>query len=220
MNLTRIIVLANSWKHTDRCLAGIDISTGEWVRPVTNLDDGRVQQSDMRLADHFPQILDILDIPLDSTGPDFEFECENRTILPGQWHLHGRASPDDLICYVERAPHILHNHRKYVTIKEMRKKPPGDRHTLQLIRVDDFRVRDRATLPTEKHQWQGVIFSGGRKLGLNVTDPVFSEKLNNGHTPSRSCLLTISLGMPYRPPHWSEDEEPVCWKLIAGVIEL
>jgi hypothetical protein len=26
--------------------------------------------------------------------------------------------------------------------------------------------------------------------------------------------------MPYKPPDWDEDEKPVCWKLIAGVIEI
>ncbi|MHC4676481.1 MAG: dual OB domain-containing protein, partial [Planctomycetota bacterium] len=45
-------------------------------------------------------------------------------------------------------------------------------------------------------------------------------RLNKGHKPSNSCLLTMSLGMPYKPPDWEEDEPPVCWKLISGVIEL
>ena len=220
MTLTRIIVLANSLKHSDSCLAGIDISTGRWVRPVTNLDDGRVRKSDMKIGAHSPQLLDILDIPLDTTGPDFGFESENRTILPGQWYLRGRADVKDVLKYAQRPDYVLHNRRKYVTVEEMKSKAFEDRTTLELIQVDDFVVRDKATTPTEKHQWQGVISSGGRELELNVTDPVFSGKLNSGHTPSRSCLLTMSLGMPYRPPHWEEDEQPVCWKLIAGVIEL
>jgi hypothetical protein len=98
MNLTRIIVLANSLKHGDSCLAGLDISTRKWVRPVTNLDDGRVRRSDMKIGTHSPQLLDILDIPLDATGPDFGFESENRTILPGQWHLRGQADIKDAVC--------------------------------------------------------------------------------------------------------------------------
>jgi hypothetical protein len=220
VNLSRIIVLANSWKHTDWCLAGIDASTGKWVRPVTDLDDGRVRKSDMKLQGYFPEICDVLDIPLATTGPDFGFAKENRTILPGEWSLCGKASVQELFRYAKRPYYILHNHKKYVPPEEMKRKPFAERTTLQLIHVDDFVVRDKAATPTEKHQWQGVIFSGGRELELNVTDPAFFGRLNNAHTPSKSCLLTMSLGMPYRPPHWQEDEQPVCWKLIAGVIEL
>ncbi len=220
MNLTRIMALANSWKHGDSCLAGIEMRTGKWVRPVTNLDDGRVRKSDMRIGTRWPQLLDILDIPLDTTGPDFEFESENRTILPGQWHLHGQADVKDVLKYATRPHHILHNDRKYVTVEEMKLIPFENRTTLELIHVDNFAILDSRTTPSERHEWKGVVSSGRRKLELKITDPVFFERLNSGHTPSKSCLLTMSLGMPYKPPNWEEEKAPVCWKLIAGVIEL
>ncbi len=220
MSLTRIVVLANSWKHHDWCLAGIEPSTGKWVRPVTHLEDGRVPAGAMKVPRHFPQPLDILDIPLASTGPDFGFESENRTILRGRWYLRGKANPADLLQYAKRSHYVLHNHRKYVTIQEMQRKPLEKRTTLQLVRVDDFKVRDRRENATQKHQWKGVVLSGGRELEVGITDPVFFERLNRGHKPSRSCLLTMSLGMPYKPPDWEETEPPACWKLIAAVIEL
>jgi len=116
--------------------------------------------------------------------------------------------------------YILHNHRKYVTIEEMKQKPFPKRTTLQLVRVDDFTVRDARSPATEKHNWKGVLLSGERTLELTITDPAFCAKLNKGYIPSRSCLLTMSLSMPYKPPEWKEDEPPVCWKLIAGIIEL
>lgn len=218
--LTRIIVLANSLKHGDSCLAGIEINTGKWVRPVTDLEDGRVRRSHMKLGCHIPGVLDILDIPLDVTGPDFDFESENRTILTGRWYVRGRASPHDLLRYAKRPHYILHNHRKYVTIEEMKQKPLPKRMTLQLIQVDDFTTRDTRGLSTEKHDWKGIVSSGGRVLDLPITDPAFCGKLNTGHRPSKSCLLAMSLSMPHRPPDWGADEAPVCWKLIAGVIEL
>ncbi len=220
MTLTRITILANSWKNQDWCLAGIEHATDKWIRPVTGLEDGRIRRSDMKLGGYFPQILDILDIPLHTTGPDFDFESENRTILEGPWHLHGRASPADLPKHVKASYYILHNHKKYVTIEEMKQKPFLKRATLQLVRVDDFTVRDARSPGTEKHNWKGVVSSGGRTLELTITDPAVCERLNKGCTLSKSCLLTMSLSMPYRPAEWKEDEPPVCWKLIAGIIEL
>ena len=220
MSMTRIVVLANSWKHHDWCLAGIDLDTEKWVRPVTNLDDGRVPKTSMKLGGYFPKLLDILEIPLDSTGPDFGFESENRIILPGQWHLKGKMTQKDIEKYAKQPYYVLHNKKKYVTPGELRQKPFEKRVTLQLIRVDNFKVRDARRETADKHNWTGVILSGGREIDVKITDPVFSKRLNSGHKPSPSCFLTMSLGMPYKPPDWDEDDELACWKLISGVIEL
>ena len=220
MTITRIVVLANSWKHHDRCLAGIDLDTGKWVRPVTRLDDGRVPKTSMKLGGYFPVLLDVLEIPLDLTGPDFGFESENRTILPGIWYQRDKMMPKDIEKYAKRPYYVLHNHRKYVTPGELQQKPFAKRVTLQLIHVDSFTVRDARRKSTNKPSWKGTILSGGRELEVGITDPVYFERLNSGHKPSPSCLLTMSLGMPYKPPEWDEDEELACWKLISGVIEL
>ena len=220
MSLTRIVVLANSWKHDDWCLAGIDLSTGKWVRPVTGLDDGRIRRSDMKLSGYFPLLLDVLEIPLDSSGPDFGFESENRTILSGLWRHVDKLTPEDIRKYVKKTVYVLHNRKMFVSPKDLEKKPFEERETLQLIQVDGFTVRDTREKSSDKNNWKGRISSGGRSIEVKITDPVFSEKMNKGHKPSSSCFLTMSLSMPYKPPDWDKNEEPVCWKLIAGVIEL
>jgi len=220
MSMTRIVILANSWKNQHWCLAGIDLDTGKWVRPVTGLDDGRIRKADMKLGGYFPVLLDVLEIPLDSSGPDFGFESENRTILPGRWYQRGKLTPKDVFKYAKRPYCVLHNHKKYVNPKELQKKPFEKRVTLQLIQVSKFKVRDARRKSTEKPGWKGIISSGRRDIEVGITDPIFFDKLNKGHKPSSFCLLTMSLSMPYKPPDWSEDEDSVCWKLIAGVIEL
>jgi hypothetical protein len=218
--MTRIVVLANSWKHDDWCIAGIDLDTGKWIRPVTELDDGRIPHNRMKLGGYFPRLLDILEIPLDSTGPDFGFESENRTILPGKWYRRCTASPNDVRKHTRNSDYILHNKNKYVTVDEMQAKPFEKRTTLQLIETDTFCVRDVRETPLDKHEWKGIITSGGRELDVKITDPVFADRLNNGYEPSSSCVLTMSLSMPYKPSNWDAERQPVCWKLIAGVIEL
>ncbi|MFM8305620.1 MAG: dual OB domain-containing protein, partial [Microcystis aeruginosa] len=47
-SLKKIVCLANSWKLNERCIAGIDISSGNWVRPVCDSlypEDGRVPRA-------------------------------------------------------------------------------------------------------------------------------------------------------------------------------
>ncbi len=217
MSMTRLVILANSLKLNHRCLAGIELDTGNWVRPVTNFDGGAVSLTMMRLNNRFPELLDILDIPLDETGPDFDFESENRTILPGEWHFVQKADVADVMKYVEMPDYVLHNTEKYCTVEEMQQMPVDQRKTLQLIHVEDFQVVDDP-FPPQPHKWKGVIKSGNDKIWVGITDPVFLQKLNAGHTASQNCLLTMSMSLPFPTAGWVGS--PPCWKLIAGVIEL
>ena len=46
-SLRRIICLENSWREDERCISGIDMNTGKWVRPVCDdlyPEDGRIPQ--------------------------------------------------------------------------------------------------------------------------------------------------------------------------------
>ncbi len=219
MSMTRLVVLANSWKHSDWCIAGIALETGAWVRPVTDLDDGRVPKSAMRLDGYFPKLLDIIELPLAPTGPDYGFEKENRTLLPGPWRRHGNMRPQDLLAYARPADTLLHNDAPYVSLDVLQQKKRAEQTSLQLIAVDNFRARQARKRTTGDATWQGLFSAGGREQAIRITDPVFVGKLSAGYKPQSRCLLTMSLSMPYKPPDWGEDTPPACWKLIAGVIE-
>ncbi len=220
MSMTRLVVLANSWKHSDWCLAGIALDHSAWVRPVTGLKDGRVPRTAMKLDGYFPALLDIIALPLAATGPDYGFEKENRTILPGPWAHHGRMTPRALQPYTTPARNVLHNNGKYVLLSELQQKPVAEQVSLQLVHVTDFKARSSISQVTGAPIWQGVFTSGAHELAVKITDPMFVGKLNAGHQPAPECLLTMSLSMPYTPPNWDDALGPACWKLIAGVIEL
>jgi hypothetical protein len=71
-----IICLANSWKHCDRCIAGINPQTEAWVHPVSDLNDGRVPKPIRLIDGQEPQLLEILEIPLANDRPNLGFEKE------------------------------------------------------------------------------------------------------------------------------------------------
>jgi len=208
-------VLANSWKHHDYCIAGIDLATGKWVRPVTKLNDGRVPLVEMKLKGRIPALLDIIDIPLDTSGPDFGFESENRWILPGEWRHVSVETPETVSRYVSQPTQILHSNARTVSPDVLKALPFEKRATLQLVRIENFAVRDSWNLG--KRRWSGRLASGGKEFDATISDPVFHAKLNEGHKPASRCFLTLSLSMPFSS---STGAPPVCWKLIAGVIEL
>lgn len=217
--LTRIICLANSWKHGDTCIAGIEPSTGKWIRPVSDFDDGRILRNIRMVEGREPELLDILDIPLAETGSDFGLASENRSLVPGAWRLAGRRQPADVFKYFGNMRYILHNSWKYVTVPSLQGLPFSQRQTLQLVYAVEFYVRSAERSRGSK-QWKGTLVTarGQRLTDAGITDPVFVEKLEAGYRPQNSCLVTVSLSMPHRPPDW-EGDDPY-WKLIAGVTEL
>lgn len=218
--MTRIICLANSWKCGNRCIAGIHTITQKWVRAISNLPDGSVSASVRLINSREPALLDVIDIPLDKTGLDFGFECENLEILPGKWRYAAQVPPSYLIKYCSNDPYILHNDRRYVTVSYLQSLPFHQRQTLQLIKTVHFSVEQVRRRGKSNSKWEGTILTEyGQQLTASITDPVFVHKLELGYRPYHSCLVTVSLSMPWKPNDWEEEEQP-CWKLIAGVVEL
>ncbi|MCC3413786.1 MAG: hypothetical protein JGK24_16475 [Microcoleus sp. PH2017_29_MFU_D_A] len=217
--MTRIICLANSWKRGDRCIAGINEINGNWVRPISDLPDGQIPKEIRQINRLEPALLDVIDIPLANTGPDFGFECENLSIIPGKWQHVGKVSSAYLLKYFRDRAYILHNDLRFVTVDYMQSLPREERITLQLIKAVKFTVRMVGKRFESGNKWEGSIVTAyNQKLTATITDPVFTRRLDLGYRPEKACLLTISLSMPWRPDDWEGDDP--CWKLIAGVIEL
>lgn len=221
--MTRIICLANSWKHGDRCIAGINELQGKWVRPVSDLPDGKIPKEMLQINRVEPALLDVLEIPLTQTGRDFGFACENLSVLPGEWRQVGKVPPAYLLKYCNSQKYILHNDLRYVTVEYMQSLPMCDCLTLQLVKAVTFTVKKLIKRFEGGNKWKGswkgsIVTQHGQKLTAKITDPVFIKKLESGYRPQKACLVTVSLGMPWRRDNWEGDDP--CWKLIAGVVEL
>jgi hypothetical protein len=212
--MTQLICLANSWKHGDRCIAGINSLKGQWIRPVSDLPDGRIPKEMRLIGGTEPALLEVLEIPLAKTGPDFGFECENLSVLPGTWRRVGKVPPGFLNKYCSNEEYILHNDQRYVTVSYLQSLPISQRRTLQLVKAVELSVRT-----VGQAKWEGsLVTATGQRLTAMITDPVFIRRLELGYRPQNPYLVTVSLSMPWRPADWEGDDP--CWKLIAAVVEL
>ncbi len=217
--MTQIICLANSWKHGDRCIAGINSLKGQWIRPVSNLPDGRIPKEMRLIGRTEPALLDVLDIPLAKTGADFGFECENLSVLPGTWRRVGKVPPAFLNKYCSNEEYILHNDWRYVEVSFLESLPLAERRTLQLVKAVELSVRTASQCFELSSKWEGSLLTAtGQRLTATITDPVFIRRLELGYRPQNPCFVTLSLSMPWRPADWEGDDP--CWKLIAAVVEL
>lgn len=106
MPIKRVLVLANSWKHQYRCVAGrevIDVGDGQytlggWVRPVGSRGRGELNYAErLQTNDREAQVFDFVEIPLSAHAGD-PLQPENWTITgPRSWrnvnHEYQRPEP-------------------------------------------------------------------------------------------------------------------------------
>ncbi|MDJ0534449.1 MAG: hypothetical protein QNJ70_18550 [Xenococcaceae cyanobacterium MO_207.B15] len=211
--MVKIICLANSKKNGDRCIAGIDICTGKWIRPVSDKNDGRVSRDICLINNEEPQPLDLLDIPLENNKGN-GYECENLIILPGKWEKIGQVLPKSLLKYYETE--IMYSqYPKAVPYSVLKSLQPNEIRTLQLVKATVNQIHKYE----DSQRWEASLsISKQQTLTAKVTDVVMIDKLNQGlDIKGKECLFTISLAQPWQK---NDSDELSCWKLIAGVIEL
>lgn len=216
--MTQLICLANSRKYSDRCIAGIRIDTGEWIRPISDKTEwGSVPLDQTHINGTPVQPLDIIDIPLEDFGRGYE--PENRLLRAGAWIRTERATMADILTYCES--HLLHTPAltaiPYPALLAM---PMQARRTLQLVQVAHL-----PTYRTERGTWRGQLAMEDSRLFLSITDSVLTQRLEaqhqqTGETSIRlpASLLVLSFGQPWKKPDVEGDHQ--CYRLIAAVLAL
>jgi hypothetical protein len=90
-----LVLLANSCKNNERCVAGKELAHGRfgpWVRPTSARPAGELRAVDQRLASGGQAaVLDVVDVPMRRPIP-VGFQTENHLIVPGHgWVKRGRV---------------------------------------------------------------------------------------------------------------------------------
>src|SRR5687768_14462946 len=87
MPTKRLLVLANSVKKGQHCVAGREVlhgpngySYGPWIRPVSRTGEGELTEADCALQNGGqPRVFDVVDIPL--------LKCEGSAAQPENWFI-------------------------------------------------------------------------------------------------------------------------------------
>ena len=214
--LVRMICMANSWREHDRCVAGICYETGEWIRPVSSAG-GPIGDNDTIIDGRHIKPLDIVQMRLRQPSVTTRFEKENREIVDGNWELLGQVGPEDVLPHCSQSHRVLHSDGKAVEPAAMERLPPNKWVSLQLVHATNvvFKPDER-----KENRWiaEFCLHHLAPQYRIGVTDPIATNRLNQGKEIGRKCLLTISLTEPIAFPQWNIPE--LCYKVVAAVIEL
>jgi hypothetical protein len=217
-----LICLANSYKDGGRCVAGLRVDGGGWVRPVSTAAGGPLHRRHFELEDRSePQLFDVVRIGVERHCP-LPHQPENWLIDASRWSLlrrdAGRAYCGLLNNWVARGMDLLGDSRTAISVDEFGRNPASS--SLQLIRPRDLHwiVEEREN----KKKVRAVFWLGFLHYDLPFTDPEFHGVLlrrgmgihslsETGIPEDSELLLTVSLTEPFNGH---------CYKLAAALVIL
>jgi hypothetical protein len=209
-----IVCLANSRKLNAYCVAGIDMTSGEWIRPTGSGDHGAVTRAEQTLEDGSrPQLLDVIEIPLARPVPE-PGQPENWELASGVWKARDRLDQREARELLERIavddPIFGTNARGFsaaaveagAVASSLAVVRPADLTWSKEIRFDRVKLRARF-----RH--------AGAWHDLGVTDLAWIAEFADdelgtyAHADTEDVFLVVSLAEPFHGEHF---------KLVAGVI--
>lgn len=213
MELKTIVCLANSYKPDGRCIAGVDVDTRQWIRPVSGPPSGSVPEQVLSNGAAL-QVLDAVTIGLIEPA-QYEYQTENWLLDPGHspWQKVGQASSETLAALEEHPDSLWTNNDETQTgVNDL--VSPEDASSLEtsltFIRVDNVDLQ--VFHDYGKTKMLARFHHAGTQYALKVTDPQYWESYGQslGVHHLGESFLTVSLALPYRG--YSS-------KLVAAIIE-
>lgn len=224
--LKRVVLLANSRKHAERCIAGREIvapNYGGWIRPVSARDGEGVSWQERTYASgQEPQLLDIVDIPVRRYKPHAN-QTENWLLYPhARWNKVGALTYQQAEQLAE-VPALLWNSGNSTYNGKNDQVSALDAKLLKssicMIKVDALQVKvfaPGAAFQNPKRRVQALFLYNNVNYSLWITDAALERQFlegADGVTTFGKCLLVVSLSEPHETGGKVNH-----YKLVAGII--
>lgn len=207
MGNIKIIIMTESSKFSAKCVAGINVSNGKWVRLVSGNEKihGAISNEDLLCKDgRICTILDIVNVPIMGTCGSI-IQPENVLIDKSKYiKFEGSATLKDVLRLhpAEVRDTILGNKYSYIT--EQGIKTVG--YSLTLVEVVNLEIIQTQTSDGKMKTKANFTYQGDNYKMMSVTDPRFYS-MPNGTVYNRAFLV-ISIGTPYNDKYY---------KFVSGI---
>lgn len=217
--MSHVICLANSPKEGARCIAGLELSSGKMVRPVSESTSQAIPNDWAILNGKTIQPLDVVDIPFKKGDAVIPFQMENR-FCDENWKYIESRKTEELIPFCESDASVLHTSNsdaipeRYFKLKRLSQ---SKWKSLQLIRAKNILLHK-----DDSGRWQAMFHTQSHhKYDLRITDEYYIERNQIQNNMSiNDCLLLLSLSKPWRHRCAPKENPLKCYKLVAGIIPL
>jgi hypothetical protein len=227
VDIKNLVCLANSWKHDDLCVAGLEITdagVGDWIRPVSSRPGHGISTGEQTLNDgSLPATLDVIQVGVIRHTP-MDYQTENWLVDPSyRWRRVGRWTHSDAAAALDR-PSSLWSNTLSSSVGVHDRVSVADLSafsiSIVLVEVDDPTVVVAKNPYSEKTEVRLAFAYNGVRHKLKITDPSYHGMyLGQGHGQYGlvpKTLITVSLAEP-----WSArgSSEAYSYKVVAAIIE-
>lgn len=204
-----IVVFANSVKHGKHCVAGKDVQTEEWIRPVGDTSGAELNPDQCMYVNPYGKYmvkpLQKVEIELITHVP-LANQPENYLVGNAEWIQRHKIEAHDVAKYLD-TPETLWGIENSVVFSQIENGTVQILQSLYLIKIDNL------TLYKNPHGKRRASFHyNGNNYDLPVTDPKFDGLLQN---PYHQNTLCVSLGEKFIP---EGSGEYACYKIVATII--
>lgn len=202
MNKT-IVVFANSVKHHEHCVAGKDILTKEWIRPVGDKNGCELKDEQVRYnnpyGSYLAKPLQKMKIEFTAHAPLIH-QPENYVVSDKNWIQNYNIRRDEIENYLDNPDNLWLDGISYndrVNYSLIQSKRIIITQSLYLIKVYDIQI--------DKQNRRATFTYNGVKYKLAITDP----DIRFVEIGQEFYYLVISLG---------ENYQGNCYKLVAAIL--
>ena len=198
-----IVVLANSVKHQQHCVAGKCIITKKWIRPVANANGAELSHDQAKYENPYGKFnvkpKQKIEISLESHVP-LPNQPDNYLIDNIRWQQKYVIEDHELSNYLD-SPNDLWGQGDRVPFSVIENEEIIVTQSLYLVQVENLEL-----YMNQYDKRRASFHYNGHAYDLAVTDPNFDTILND--EIEANGVLCISLG---------EEFEGNCYKLVATI---
>ncbi|MCC8107239.1 MAG: hypothetical protein LIO99_14765 [Clostridiales bacterium] len=229
MKTIKMIILASSRKYNGKCVAGIEVESGRWIRLTSRDEDHHfaVPSEKMRYVDQSEaKVLDIISTPVDGAFADLipeerigkgeKLQPENYVLCENEKIVHiGTATLDGVLALhpVDPVRYIFGSDFRYITEENKNFHSLGG--SLLLVKAQNLRLwpNERNNIKADfTHIMPG--FKEGRDYKeLPVTDPEFDHITEE--VTYDNAYLVMSMGTPIEN---RANGKPNYYKFVASIL--
>jgi hypothetical protein len=218
-----IVCLANSRKHSGRCVAGKEVLAkgfGKWIRPVSSRQSAEISEEERRYENGLLcEVLDIVRIPMIGATP-LLYQSENHVIdADYYWVKEGKLPWTNVAQLLDKpAPLWENNDSTYYGLNDRVKVNIASKlpNSLMLIAPENLIIKvvtEGGEFGNPRRRVRADFKHVGTNYSLIVTDPVAEGALlakPNAEYKHKDTFLCISLGEAHT--------DGSCYKLVATVL--
>ena len=199
-----IVIFANSVKHGQHCVAGKNLATRQWIRPVADVTGKELEHEQAKCRNPYGRFLvkplQKIQMELDANVP-LPHQPENYLVTDKEWIQTYKIEPEEVPSFLDY-PEDLWGQGNAIDADLVNRGVITIQQSLYLISVPELEL-----YKNEENKRRIEFLYNGVNYDLPVTDPNFDELLRR--EKEHHGFICVSLGEEYNGRHY---------KIVAAII--